>query len=141
MSSNSRYTVAVHALLLLNGPGEEWVTSDWIAGSVNTNAVVIRRLLRRLQDAGLVEGQKGARGGYRLRRAASTISLWDVYGAMRDDGPFGLHASPPNAHCPVGGNIQAHLRDVYAATESSMQKVLARTSLRTLRQQVTEDRA
>lgn len=56
MGSNSRYTVAVHTLLLLKDPGGEWVTSDWIAGSVNTNPVVIRRILRGLQAAGLVEG-------------------------------------------------------------------------------------
>lgn len=43
MGSNSRYTVAVHTLLLLKDPGDEWVTSDWIADSVNTNPVVIRR--------------------------------------------------------------------------------------------------
>lgn len=76
MGSNSRYTVAVHTLLFLKDPGGEWVTSDWIAGSVNTNPVVTRRILRGLQAAGLVEGQKGARGGYRLRRPAGEITMW-----------------------------------------------------------------
>jgi len=137
MGSNSRYTVAVHTLLLLKNPGGEWVTSDWIAGSVNTKPVVIRRILRGLQAAGLVEGQKGARGGYRLRRPAGEITMWEVYEAMREDGPFGLHASTPNPRCPIGGRIQKNLRGIYSATEASMQCVLNRTTLGALRRQVT----
>src|SRR5262245_33502759 len=125
MGANSRYTVAVHSLLLLQDPGGEWVTSEWIASSANTNPVVIRRLLQRLQAAGLVDGQKGAKGGYRLRRPAAEVTLWEVYEAMREDGPFGLHPSTPNPRCPVGGNIQEHLKDVYEETEASMRKVLA----------------
>ncbi len=137
MGSNSRYTVAVHTLLLLEDPGGAWVTSDWIAGSVNTNPVAIRRILRGLQAAGLVEGQKGARGGYRLRRPSGEITMWEVYEAMREDGPFGLHASIPNPRCPIGGRIQKHLRGIYDATEASMQRVLDRTTVGALRRRVT----
>lgn len=133
---NSRYTVAVHALLLLEGPEGGWVTSDWIAGSVNTNPVVIRRLLRELQAAGLVDGQQGAKGGYRLTRAPDAVSLWDVYAALREDGPFGLHPNPPNPRCPVGSRIQGKLRAVYDATEASMRRVLDGTSLAALRRQL-----
>lgn len=136
MSSNSRYTVAIHALLLLEGPGGGWVTSAWIAGSVNTNAVVIRRILRVLQEEGLVDGRKGARGGYRLARPGRAISLWNVYGALREDGPFGLHARAPNPRCPIGSRIQGRLREVYAETETSMRQVLGRTSLDALRRQL-----
>jgi Rrf2 family protein len=136
MGANSRYTVAVHALLLLEDPGGGWTASDWIAGSVNTNPVVIRRVLAALQDAGLVEGQKGPRGGYRLRRPSREISLWEVYEAMREDGPFLMHASAPNPKCPIGGRIQKHLRGIYDATEASMQRVLGKTSVAALRRQV-----
>jgi Rrf2 family protein len=141
VGANSRYTVAIHALLLLQDPSGSWVKSDWIASSASTNAVVIRRLLQRLQSAGLVDGQKGAHGGYRLRRPASEITLWEVYEAMREDGPFGLHPTAPNPRCPVGGNIQDHLKHVYAETETSMRRVLGKTTLRSLHRQVTGDRA
>jgi Rrf2 family protein len=141
VGANSRYTVAIHALLLLQDRSGSWVTSEWIASSASTNPVVIRRLLQRLQSVGLVEGQKGARGGYRLRRPASEITLWAVYEAMREDGPFGLHPSTPNPRCPVGGNIQDHLKDVYAEAEASMKRVLRKTTLRALRRQVTGERA
>jgi Rrf2 family protein len=137
MGCNSRYTVAVHILLMLDDPDGSWVTSEHIAGSVNTNPVVIRRLLAQLQAVGLVAGQKGAHGGYRLARPSQKITMWEVYAAMREDGPFGLHASAPNARCPIGGRIQKHLRGLYDATEASMQRVLDKTTLGSLRKQIT----
>ncbi|MBV9496028.1 MAG: Rrf2 family transcriptional regulator, partial [Acidobacteria bacterium] len=45
MTQSSRFATAVHILTLLAGENEEPLTSDYIAGSVNTNPVVIRRLL------------------------------------------------------------------------------------------------
>jgi Rrf2 family protein len=137
MSLNSRYTVAVHTLLLLQDPEGDRVNSEWIAGSVNTNPVVIRRILAELQAAGLVEGRKGAQGGYRLKRPAREVTLWDVYEAMREEGPFGLHASEPNPLCPVGRNIQRELLRIYAQAERSMRPVLERITLRDLYKQVT----
>jgi Rrf2 family protein len=136
MSSNSRYSVAVHILLMLDDPDGEWVTSEWIAGSVNTNPVVIRRILAQLQEVGLVDGQKGAHGGYRMARPSSKVTMWEVYEAMREDGPFGMHTSPPNAKCPIGGKIQKHLQALYDATEQSMQRVLDKTTLGGLRKQI-----
>ena len=137
MSSNSRYSVSVHILLMLQDPDGDWVTSEWIAGSVNTNPVVIRRLLRALQAVGLVAGQKGAHGGYRLARPCQAITMWEVYAAMREEGPFGLHAAKPNPRCPIGGRIQKHLRGIYDATEASMERVLDKTTLGSLRKQIT----
>lgn len=136
MSTNSRLSVAIHALVLLDDPQEERMTSEYIAGSVSTNPVVIRRLLAQLMNADLVVATKGAGGGYRLARPADRITLWDIYQALRDDGPFGLHRRPPNARCPVGRNIERHLSRLYDDAEDSMKTVLGATNLRALRRRV-----
>jgi DNA-binding IscR family transcriptional regulator len=45
MSTNSRFAVAVHVMTLMAWSGEEPLKSDQVADSVNTNPVVIRRML------------------------------------------------------------------------------------------------
>ena len=85
------------------------MTSDYIAGSVNTNPVVIRRILALLARASLVRTQEGARGGTTLARPAEQIDLLAVYRAVEGGGLFALHPQPPNPACPVGCNIQAAL--------------------------------
>jgi len=136
VSSNSRLTVALHALVLLDDPDAEWVSSERIAGSIATNPVVVRRILARLVAAGLVEASKGAAGGYRLARPAARITAWDAYQALREDGPFGLHAGTPNARCPVGRNIGRQLRALYGEAEASMKDSLDGVSIRSLRRSV-----
>ncbi|MNI79545.1 putative HTH-type transcriptional regulator YwnA [compost metagenome] len=53
-------------------------TSEWIAGSVNTNAVVIRRITGMLKKAGLVNVTSGT-GGASLNKELKEITLLDVY--------------------------------------------------------------
>ena len=62
MAANSQFSMAVHVLAMLAKSGEEKMKSEYVAGSVNTNAVVIRRLLGQLNQANLVVSQTGASG-------------------------------------------------------------------------------
>ena len=48
----------------------------------------VAKVLKPLAQAGLVEGFRGAAGGYRLARAAGAISLFEVVEAM--EGPLGM---------------------------------------------------
>ena len=78
MKTSSRFTVAVHALALLALNGRP-MSSTEIAGSVNTNPVVIRRLMGELEKAKLVRSVAGRSGGFELDRQADQITLADVY--------------------------------------------------------------
>lgn len=109
MAANSQFSMAVHILTLLAASGDENVKSDDIADSVNTNPVVIRRLLSQMNNAGLVASQTGAFGGTRLARAPEEISLCEIYKSVSCGEVFALHGRSPNQDCPVGRNIEAVL--------------------------------
>ena len=109
MAANSQFSMAVHVLTMLAHAGEENLKSDKIARSVNTNAVVIRRLLSQLANADLVISQTGAAGGTRLAKSPGKINLSEVYHAVSCGEVFALHHKGPNRDCPVGRHIEAVL--------------------------------
>ena len=130
MQISSRFSVAVHVLTLLAAnPLGELLTSDRIAGSVNTNPVVIRRILGQLKQAGLVEVRAAAGGTY-LRRDPATLTLLEVYRAVEASEPqlFSVHEHP-NPHCLVGRNIQAALDGTLARAQAALEQELATTTL------------
>src|SRR5436190_18868614 len=75
MPASCRFAMGVHTLLLLAHSEGESLTSAVISRSTNTNPVVVRRLLCSLSKAGLVQTQKGPRGGARISRGADAITL------------------------------------------------------------------
>ena len=121
--------MAVQVLTVLAYKAGEPVTSTLLADSVNTNPVVIRRLLLVLQTAGFVETRKGASVGSRLRLAPQRIDLAQVYRAVESGEPFKLPQRSTDHPCAVGHCIQAALIQVFAATEKALERELAKTSL------------
>lgn len=132
MASNTRFAVAVHVLGFMSYSGAVSSTSEQIAGSVNTNPVVIRRLLASFRDAGLVASQPGPGGGWQLTRKADMISLADVYRAVDDEPMFALPARAPHQCCDVGAHVMTVLDRVNASATNALLKHLARTSVRDL---------
>ncbi len=129
LSMNTRFAVAVHILTLLHSQPDEPATSEYIAGSVNTNPSLIRRLLSQLARAGLTRSQMGTGGGAMLNRSASSITLLDVYRAMDDEAElFPIHPTP-NPACPVGRRIGDVLEARVEAAERAMTDELARTTI------------
>ncbi len=113
MAGNCHFAFAVHVLSVLCVHPEAAISSETLAHSVNTNAVVIRRLLSDLAKSGLIETQRGPGGGSRLARAASEISLLEIHRAVAGEiGSFGEHPNTPAQCCPVGHEIKRVLEDV-----------------------------
>lgn len=129
MAASSRFAVAVHVLTLLAQAGGEPVTSEYIAGSVNTNPSLVRRLLSALARAGLTASQLGTGGGALLARPADAITLLDVYRAVDEGEVFAMHREQPNPACTVGRNIQAELLGRLGCATQAMERELARTTI------------
>lgn len=130
MKISSRFSVAVHILCLLGMNRGVLQTSEWIAGSVNTNPVVIRRLMGMLKKAHMVQVKAGT-GGAALMKTPSEISLLDVYHAVEVVGEgelFHLHDNP-NPECLIGANIQSVLEGVLGRAQQAMERVLAEITI------------
>lgn len=138
MSLSSRFAVATHILAILAIEKSHYVTSDFIADSVNTNPVVIRRLIGSLRRAGLVSGQSGPAGGSKLALATSEITLQDIYDAVEERSILTLHDSP-NQKCRVGKKIESVLTQVRDEAEHALRKELSRTTLASIVDQLDCD--
>src|SRR6185436_15821836 len=129
MRTSSRFAMAVHVLTVLAYKEGDRVTSDFLAASVNTNPVIIRRLLLALRKARLVETFKGAGVGSRLSRAPARISFAQICQAVEASEPFALPRRKPNRNCPVGQCIQQALEKVFVSAQAALQRELAHTTL------------
>ena len=129
MAANSQFSMAVHVLTMLARSEGENVKSECLAASVNTNAVVIRRLLSQLGHANLVASQTGAAGGTRLAKHPQDIKLADVYHAVSCGEVFALHRKGANKDCPVGRNIEAILCNLQKEIDRTVGEKLAQYSL------------
>ncbi|MFO0554633.1 MAG: Rrf2 family transcriptional regulator [Polyangiaceae bacterium] len=126
---NSRLTVAAHILGVLayrEGTGAGAITSEALAESVGTNAVVIRRVLAQLASAGLVASRRGAGGGTVLARDPQRITLRHVYEAVEegDREILGRHASDVGKACDVAPLIAAYLDELYQDAEEALLRKL-----------------
>src|ERR1043165_3687831 len=113
MRTSCRFAMAVHVLTVLAYKDGDRVTSALLAASVNTNPVIIRRLLLALQRAKLIDTTKGAGAGSRLNRSPGRINLGEIYRAVEDTEPFASPSRKPNIGCPVGHCIRDTLDKVF----------------------------
>jgi len=104
-------------------------SSDYLAQSVRTNPVVLRRLLGRLSKAGLVTTKLGVGGGALLALPAAAISLEAIYRAVEDPDVFSLPKSSPNPKCDIGCHIFDVLNPILSRAQRAIEADLSRTTL------------
>jgi Rrf2 family protein len=130
MLSSSRFPVAVHALsILARNAGRGPVCSSMVASSVNTNPVVIRRMMGELERASLVTSCPGRSGGFMLGRKASEITLKDIYSAVEQGGIFKVHKPDPQSKCPIAAMIGRIIAKPLADAEVALERSLSSTTL------------
>ena len=109
---------------------EQKVTSDFMAASIGTNPVIVRKLLGQLKSAGLIEVQRGT-GGVTVLKPYSEITLLDIYKAVEcnpNEELFRFHENP-NPECPVGANIHKALDERLTEVQQVMEAELSKTTL------------
>lgn len=126
MQISSRFTIAIHMFACIDTfEGKEKITSDFMAGSINVNPVIIRKLLQKLKAADLVKVQRGS-GGTSINKDLDKITLLDIYKAVEcvDNGELFHFHENSNQNCPVGKNIHLILDDKLKRVQTAMENEL-----------------
>lgn len=118
--NNTRFAVSIHILTLLANTEERWLSSEYIAHSVNVNPAMIRKELSNLQEYGLVESKAGRYGGSALAKPSEKILLADIYKAVNPTSALGAMRDRPNPKCPIGNQINKHLNQLNKETERAI---------------------
>ena len=125
---SSKLSVSIHILSVIALTEQQTVTSEYIASSINTNPVLVRRLMSRLKKARLIKTSTklGVTG---LARKAEDISLLDVFLAVEDHrNLFAIH-SDTNLACPVGAKIEGTLKHLYDNIQTATEEKLSSITL------------
>lgn len=127
--NDRRFAISVHILTLLHRSEEEWLSSDYLAGSMNINPVLVRKELSNLCKLGFITSKEGKNGGSRIAKPANQIYLSDIFKAVNPENILGNPLASPNPKCPVGRQINQHISDLNIKAEEATSKSLARMTL------------
>ena len=87
--NNTRFATAIHIMTLLAKDPQGWLTSDWLAGSINVNPVIVRKELGNLKSYGLIESRQGKDGGVRIGKKPEEVNVAEIYQAIKNSEVLG----------------------------------------------------
>ncbi|MEP3347660.1 MAG: Rrf2 family transcriptional regulator [Litoreibacter sp.] len=128
MKRKSRLSLALHTLAHMAADPQKVQTSAQIAGHAGTNPVVVRRVLGKLRDAGLLTAEKGHAGGWRLARKPELVSLADVYVAL-EESLVAASKKEDVPTCSLEHGLHTKVTSILEDVEQSLIARLAETSL------------
>ena len=132
MQIGSKFTIGVHIITAIDYFKDmDRVNSEFLAGSIGVNPVIVRTVISQLREAGIVQTQRGSSGA-ELTKKLDEITLYDIYKAVgsvdTEEGLFHLHEQP-NPDCPVGRNIHRVLDQRLIDVQRAMEEKLRSTTL------------
>ncbi len=129
MAGNSRLATAIHVAGMLSFAEKTPLTSESIAQSVDTNAVVIRRLIGLLTKAGIVQVKMGVGGGACLTKNPAEITLAEIYLALDENSLFDVPQLEEAHHCVLGKIVRPVLSEVLGEVEKNLLEGLRKITL------------
>ena len=121
----------LHVLLHMaeqSGP----VTSEVLAKAIDTNPVVIRRIMAGLRDQGYVRSEKGHGGGWTLACDLSKVTMRDIYTALGSPVLLAMSNRVETPGCLVEQAVNASLNQAFADAEALLLARLGQVTLAAL---------
>ena len=145
MQISSRFTIGVHILAVIDYMSStEKVTSSVLAGSIGVNPVIVRNVMGKLKEAGIISISQG-RSGITLAKDLEEVTFYDMYKAVDcvdEEGIFHFHENP-NPECPIGRNIHramdGKLEQIQRCMEEEMKRITVADVTRDIRKELAKN--
>ena len=132
MSRDSRLARVVHVLIHMDNFGGV-LSSETIGVLLDTNPVVVRRLLGRLRAAGYVQADRGPGGGWRPVKRLDEVTLLELHRLLRDASIISVAPSQDHATCRVEAAANHAIENAGRAATQAFEDVLGRVTLADVR--------
>lgn len=126
ISAKTDYAIRAAVELAARSTGGRLVKAEAVAEAQRIPLRFLLLILGELRHAGIVDSRRGQEGGYRLARAADTITVADIIRAI--DGPLANVAGVRPEELELTGTA-APLREVWISLRSSVRAVLENVTL------------
>ena len=137
---STRYASTLHVLILLAAESDVVHTSTSLAARMDTNPVVLRRIIADLSKAGIVSTRRGAGGGVSLASDPEEITLGQVADVIEANMTFNVHQVRDRSDSDFLADaalvaIEAQRRDTHTASIVELNRTTLReiTNASTLR--------
>lgn len=130
----SDFSVALHILGFLTATDGKPLTSEILAETYGTNPVVVRRVLSKLKEAGLVLTQRGTGGGSVLARDSKGITLRQVFESVHEKSA--ILPRPPGETGIVSEVLSNYVDSLFTQAEAALLADLERTTISEMDEEV-----
>jgi Rrf2 family protein len=126
--ASTQYATTLHVLILLAAEHDETHTSTSLAARMDTNPVVLRRMISDLSHAGIVSTRRGAGGGVSLAMDPADITLGQVADVIEADMTYEVHHVPDGPETDFMTDaalsaIEAQRRELHTASIVELDRI------------------
>ncbi len=121
MNRDNRLSGILHVLLhMADRPAP--ATSETLAQIMQTNPVVVRRVMAGLRKRGIVRSERGHGGGWTLIRDPADVTLRDIYDGIGAPPLFAIGNRNAAPHCAIERSVNAVLDSTLKAAGTLLLK-------------------
>lgn len=128
MRADFRLARMLHALVHIHGR-KGTTSSEELAVMLDTNPVLVRRMMGGLRDAGYVRSTAGRNGGWVLAVEPDSITVLDVYQALEEPVIFAIGANVDHPGCVQEQAINGALEVAMAQAAGALLREFSQVKL------------
>jgi Rrf2 family protein len=128
MKKSTKLSDMLH-LLLHMAESKVPLTSETLAKAMQTNAVVVRRIMAGLREQGLVTSEKGHGGGWRLSCDLKVVTLHDIYRAIGSPTLLAIGNRAEASDCLIESAVAIAAQEAFVEAENAVIEKFRNTTL------------